>query len=515
MKNIYCAYYTNSDAITTYMTEKLKLQEGNRVLEPSAGEGIFIESILAKNKDVEIEALDMNADAVEILKEKFDNNVNIKNIRVADTLLDSQLDLYNLYGGYYDRIIGNPPYGAWQDYEKRSELKKKYVGHYVKETYTLFLLRCVSLLKTNGILSFIIPDTFMFLNRHEKLRRVLLKNTAIEEILIFPSHFFPGVNFGYSNLSIITLRKVDSEEVATNNQVTVLKGFKQVEELPLVAKGIYSEKIKVNKLLQKDILENANARFLLNNSFEQINLNKSEYTIGDFADIVTGFYSGDNIQFIRARDNSVKGAKKYEVIDKTEITEQADLSGTLEEGKRFIPYVKGSSSTRYLREADDWYVMWDAETIEYYKTNKKSRFQNSQFYFRKGIAIPMVKSSSIRATLIENRVFDQSIVGIFPKNEKYMLYLLAFLNSDVACRMLHIINPTANNSSNYVKQIPFIKPSEKQLAEIEEAVMKVMSAVKIKDNCLLEEIQSMINEHFNLLYYDKLSVGGEKTNIAG
>ncbi|MDE7020962.1 MAG: hypothetical protein K2P23_08695, partial [Lachnospiraceae bacterium] len=69
------------------------------------------------------------------------------------------------------------------------------------------------------------PDTYLFLNMYENLRKTLLKSAAIQEILIFPSHFFPGLSFGYSNLSIITLKKHSDGQEALNNNVKVLRGF--------------------------------------------------------------------------------------------------------------------------------------------------------------------------------------------------------------------------------------------------------------------------------------------------
>ena len=96
MKNIYCAYYTNSEAITAYMTKMLHLEDKNIVLEPSAGEGIFIESMLAENRDIEIEALDMNCEAVNVLKHKFGNRKEVTSIRETDTLFDGLLDIYGM-----------------------------------------------------------------------------------------------------------------------------------------------------------------------------------------------------------------------------------------------------------------------------------------------------------------------------------------------------------------------------------------------------------------------------------
>ena len=184
MKDLFCSYYTNSDDITSYMSRMISVDDNDIILEPSAGEGIFIDEILKFEKKVHIDALDINSEAIRVLENKYKNNPSVV-VRRTDTLLDAQLDKYDvselwlketdvlldqqldLFGstdGYYDKVIGNPPYGAWQDYEKRDVLKKKYTGHYVKETYSLFLLRCLSVLKMGGKLSFIIPDTFLFLN---------------------------------------------------------------------------------------------------------------------------------------------------------------------------------------------------------------------------------------------------------------------------------------------------------------------------------------------------------------
>ena len=45
----------------------------------------------------------------------------------------------------------------------KENFKKLYPNSYVKETYSLFLELCLRLLKPNGILTFILPDTFMSL----------------------------------------------------------------------------------------------------------------------------------------------------------------------------------------------------------------------------------------------------------------------------------------------------------------------------------------------------------------
>ena len=144
MRDTYCSYYTDSKDITEYMVSKLNVIDNDVILEPSAGEGIFIDKLLEANKIVQIDALDINSAAITILKKKYEDNSAVV-VRETDTLLDEQLDSYSIaqlwlkqtdtlfdkqldsfssLGGHYTKVIGNPPYGAWQDYEKRDALKK-------------------------------------------------------------------------------------------------------------------------------------------------------------------------------------------------------------------------------------------------------------------------------------------------------------------------------------------------------------------------------------------------------
>ena len=106
----------------------------------------------------------------------------------------------------------------------------------------------------------------------------------------------------------------------------------------------------------------------------------------------------------------------------------------------------------------------------------------------------MVKASSINATIIDNHVFDQSIVGIFPKDESNLYYLLALMNSDIVNELIHVINPTANNSANYVKMIPYIEPSRKDKAKIIAMVSDVLESLSKQDYDKAMIIENAINQ---------------------
>ncbi|PQP85361.1 restriction endonuclease [Paenibacillus sp. PCH8] len=484
------------------MIKRISLEEGDLILEPSAGDGVFIDEMLKNKSDIQIDAYDLNVDAIDVLKIKYTKNSNV-NITHGDTLLDLQLDIHVMSNGKYDKIIGNPPYGAWQDQDKRSTLKKKYAGFYVKETYTLFLLRCISLLKINGILSFIIPDTFMNLHRHNNLREYMLLNTKIKEIVLFPSKFFPGIQYGYSKMCIVTLQKTDDKNIALDNDVKIIKNLKKPSDIDNITHERDLTHFSVELLNQRVIFDSIDKAFLIKAGEGVRNLiNSSKFTLVDIADCVTGIYTGDNKKYFKVSSINVKNnLSKCPVIEKDEINHNFNNIENIMEGiegnMHFIPVVKGSSES-YIRK-NEWFIDWGKEAIIHYKTNKKARFQNSQYYFKKGIALPMVKSSKIRANLIDNQVFDQSIVGVFPKDEKYLNFLLAFFNSEVFNSIINTINPTANNSANYVKKIPIILP--KELSHIDELVNQLTDLKKINGK-VNNEIQIKLDRIFTELYSD-------------
>jgi phospholipid N-methyltransferase len=456
MGNVYQQYYTKSNEIVSYMIDKLNLRANSLVLEPCAGDGVFIDAVLEKNIDLGIDAFELDPNEAKKLKRKYSKHSNII-IRNEDTLLYNDF-INGAYYKRYDYIIANPPYGAWQDYEKRDLLKNIYPNLYIKETYSTFLYLCIKLLKDNGRLVFITPDTYLNLHMHTHLRRHILQNTTVEEIALFPSKFFPGVNFGYSKLSIITLINNNKN---LSNTISVLDNFKEAGQLNS------QQNIRKTIIKQGDILENNHCAFILSdNKRFNILLKNSPLHISDIAYCVTGIYTGNDKKFIKVLNHAVRNSKNYEIITETEKSHTCfdnALTG-FDAAPFYIPIVKGGN-TRYLK-SDLWFIDWSKDAVTMYKSNKKSRFQNSQFYFKQGIAVPMVGSNSVSASILNNRLFDQSIVGVFPKDEKYIYYLLAFFNAAICSKLLRIINPSANNSANYIKKLPVILPEQNVLEHI-------------------------------------------------
>jgi len=486
------AYYTNCNHITSYMVGLLGLTDKSKILEPCAGDGAFIDQIITQNHQGEMHLFDLNPESIEKLKEKYKSFDNIT-IEVDDFV-------FQITSEKYDRVIANPPYGAYQTPEKRKRLKKNYPTVYAKETYGIFLMRALEMLKEGGKLVFIIPDTFLTLHMHEGLRSEFIRNYSINSITLFPSKFFPGVNFGYAGLSIID---ITNSKPNKDQSFKVFECLSHQEDLPKILES--PEIFESYDLTYSDILKTPSKAFFSKKDEWVVNtLNSSDKSIGDICSVVTGFYSGNDGRFLRRSKSVTRGIKKYQQIEESEICLQ-DLAGLkpldgIDGEDCWIPIVKGGG--RRFHKPDEWFMNWSLEAIHNYKVEnkKRARFQNSQFYFCYGIGVPMVSSRAITGAMIDGRLFDQSIVGIFPKKEyeELLVYLLGFFNSNVCNALIRTINASTNNSSNYIKKLPIIIPNRSVIAEVDKIVERLLDKAKkskINDDDLIE-----INSVFNNIY---------------
>jgi adenine-specific DNA-methyltransferase len=452
-KDIFRSYYTNDAVLVSYMVSLLALKDGDYCLEPSAGSGCFIDGLLATGKDINICAIEISVAAADILSCKYQDAENVTVIH-SDFLQPEQDTIASVKK--FDRILANPPYGGWQEYARRDCLKSRFPDLYVKETYGIFVAHSLTKLNLGGRAVFILPETFLYLHLQKGLRKRLLEQYSIVSIDVFPSTVFPGVNFGYARLCIISIDNCLPAEVHS----FPVRHSENIDEL-VNQRG---KKYEVDRVA---ILRSAEYTFpLLGHSAETLLIDECKICLGDIADCVTGIYSGADTQFLKRSPENSSRVNKYPEIEKSQIfrsiEQHPNLNG-LEDTACFLPVLKGGGFL-YLKP-ELWFLDWSIEAVTHYKTDKKARFQNSRFYFRTGIGFPMVSSGRASASLIrETWIFDQSVVGIFPKLLDHFGFLLAFMNSSTCWRLLRQINPSTNNSAKYLRRLPIVLPTEERLA---------------------------------------------------
>jgi type I restriction-modification system DNA methylase subunit len=180
-------YYT-PDCIVSEITERVASPD-SKILDPCCGSGQFLLSFGDTIKDPEnIYGIDIDPLAVNIAKinliMKFPNIDFHPNIFCADFLLD--IDRVFLYDKLrlteFDCIATNPPWGS---HFSRSDLKifKEYYPEITSgESFSFFLIKSLKLLKYDGILSFVLPESVLNVKLHSDIRRYIYNNYRISRI---------------------------------------------------------------------------------------------------------------------------------------------------------------------------------------------------------------------------------------------------------------------------------------------------------------------------------------------
>jgi hypothetical protein len=140
-------------------------------------------------------------------------------------------------GGYFDVVLGNPPYGAdIDDFIKVFEKLYPKTSHGFKDIYKYFFDKSLSLLKQNGILCFITPNTFLRQPRYADLRRLLLEYSILE-LIDLGEHIFEAVV--PTAISLISLCKYENVLFADLTKFDDVKFALQNIDFSVIEKNLY------------------------------------------------------------------------------------------------------------------------------------------------------------------------------------------------------------------------------------------------------------------------------------
>ncbi|QUH28822.1 Eco57I restriction-modification methylase domain-containing protein [Vallitalea guaymasensis] len=172
--------------MTTYIDDKIN---HNKALEPSAGDGIFLDYLSSSF---------MKTDVIELYKDKIDYllDLNLQNIECHHS---DYLDYKQ--NAPYDLIIGNPPYINKKSIpksqnEKGIKLAKKWglTEKICKNMWVYFILKSVELVKKDGSIFFVLPYEFLQVNYAMPLRNWLEEHFKYINIIIFNEKAFNDID---------------------------------------------------------------------------------------------------------------------------------------------------------------------------------------------------------------------------------------------------------------------------------------------------------------------------------
>jgi hypothetical protein len=147
-----------------------------KILEPSCGTCEIINSCDTLFQDVEIQGVEYNEKVFDVIKElSFKNNVRL-------TKMDFMK--YNTTGEeQFDLSVGNPPYFVCSKSDVSTKYQPFCSGR--PNIFGLFIIHTLSMLSQNGILSFVVPKSFLNSLYYAPIRNHIKKTCVILNIIDF------------------------------------------------------------------------------------------------------------------------------------------------------------------------------------------------------------------------------------------------------------------------------------------------------------------------------------------
>ena len=520
-KNKYGQYFT-PEIVADFMINLASINEKSKVLEPSCGEGIFLE-LLKKKGYNKLSAFELDS---ELIPNKFKNI--IKNESFISAKIDEKFDL----------IIGNPPYIRWKNLE--DELKQELATNHLWNKYFnslcdysyIFILKSIEHLKENGQLIFITPEYWLNTTHSQTLRNYMLQNGYFEEIY----HFNETPIFDNVTVSIIIFKFIKSKnrnpfinltKYYANKKLTtsILKSIKEKEKIQF-AKHIEITQFKENEnwLLTSNDVKKEMKRFENKCKVKAVTtqtLFSSEtkfVTIGDICDIGNGLVSGLDKAF------QLNG----EMLTETEKQKQLKVV----KAKDLKPFFyENITNYIYLNEIDDEEIIINDYPNYYnkllkFKDKLEKRYQyNKQIPYWKWVFLRnfnLFKSDKERIFVpckerISNKDYfrfayagtelfpTQDVTAIFKKEnvKESIFYILSFLNNyRIFQWLLHngiVKGNIVEFSERPIASIPFRKIDWDNSNDIELHNNIVDLTKKYIENNLNEDLQK-INKCFDKLF---------------
>ena len=431
----------------------------------------------------------------------LENNIKSGNSLIDTDFYSTELDLGfekmikpfnwinafpNVFGqGGFDVVIGNPPYVMLQNIETREvfeyALRKYICAKYKIDTYQLFIEASINLLKSNGLLGFITPNTFLKNIHSEPLRRLLVENTKLNEFVAFNYSVF-------STASVDTcIIIVEKEKPHPKSKVTIKEVNKPFE--PIFRAEILQFSFQNNLRVDFNISISDQDSLLLQNLIDNSN------PLGTFCKAYFGIQTHDRTKF----------------VSKSKINDC------------YLPVIDGGNINPYALSPHSEYVYFTPDAIK--------SGGDETIYKQERICIRQIGSVPI-ATIVPANIFTlntiYNVYQIKPDSEQ-LKFILGMINSKVTKYYWLKMNSDEKKTFPKIKKeailsirIPKIETTEEQAFQNEviklvDQILKLKAEItKTKLQTKTETFQSKIdfcNSRINEIVYQLYGLTEEEIKI--
>ncbi|MFX1425892.1 MAG: class I SAM-dependent DNA methyltransferase [Promethearchaeota archaeon] len=476
-----------------YIISKLgEIKGEHKILDPCVGNGIFVEKLIEKGiARTQIFAYDINSDFKEDIQ-----NLGV-NFKVQDTLLAIFPNSYN----EFDFILGNPPYlnkASAYVRKNKGKLRSIYGKINAHETYSMFIVNSIWRLKEGGKLGFITSDSFLTLSTHTKLRKFILNNCLINQILLAPKNLFDNQSVSTSPAIIILTKYTGKNnlEKRLNNEMIIIPRVKNEAE--------YNNPPEIHIIKQKKYYLLPFNIFFTDLEEEIIDLFEKSPRLEEFIKGFIGMHTHNNLKYIAAIEgtNLAQIFKNRNLKIQNEENKHRIISRKELNTERWKSYLKRGGADQYYRPIMEA-LEWGSNSIPIYGIPKNVPFEEE------GIVISGVSSRLAARYMPKGCYWDSNkAIGFIVENDSISIeYALGLLNSSLYNYLAKgIINNTNSIQLTGIHALPFIEPKNQIKEKIETLVSSIIKNKKIDIEYDYSEEQKEIDELVFHFYAEKFNL---------
>jgi hypothetical protein len=379
----------------------------------------------------------------------------------------------------FDIVIANPPYVFTRDVEFAGDFKKYIEKEYFSKSksekkskanqagkinlFAVFVMKGIMLNSKKGVLSYILPNNILRTTTYDLVRRYILNNTSIDQIIDLGSGVFENVT-----ASTVIIQLINNQD---NHYIT--KAITNIE-------NIEERKYDLENIPQSQFFKNTSYTFNIFGSdiINQLTnkINSCSIKLGEKCKYISPGIDGDKNRYIANN----KANNEYK------------------------PIIFGKNISRYSIEFGNNYILYDRKLLN--RAREEIIFISQKIVLQRisGGTHPITASLDMDAFYTFNSVNNIILKDAY---KDYYKVCLCLLNSNVinwyyANNFSNNSNLTVNISKTYLEMLPFIDFENIDKKPIDDIVDKILDTKKSNpqaDTTALEsEIDRMVYELYGL-----------------
>lgn len=409
-----------------------RLDGVKNALEPSCGTGSFVSCLRECSPSTTVVGIEKDPAVYEIVKELWkDDKTTLLNCDFFDALDGI---------GPFDLLVTNPPYSR---HHHLAAKEKKYYGDVAEQLtgkhlsqlaglHAYFILAGTSLLRENGIASWLIPSELFSVNYGKTIRDYITSRVCVERV-----HFFDNDDLQFDDAlvssCVLVVRKKKAED-STKVEIT-LGDFEYPSKAASVTVGQLK---KMNKWQH----------------FFKMEYTETKQTVGDYFKVKRGLSTGAESYYAKQRnewdDLGIEEKWLIPVLpaprNMTEDTVFADRSGWPLNSDRALLNIPLTIPESQLTDAVVAYLQSCPEKIRtsYTATHRKRWYSIEQREPAPIVCTYMSRSDEQPFRFIRNKsnaVVTTAYLCLYPLDD------LSEEQLDAACKQLNLIKPSVLISS--------------------------------------------------------------------